>query len=123
METEVTLEYGKNLKGSRTIHKEMLSCHSQYARKLFKDAETLTKQYSLADDLRRQLKDFVFPHVSEKTFDEEHMERKVCNLLLQWSLIEHENSSSRLPRKLTLSPGDSSDRSNLHKLSAQSPSQ
>jgi hypothetical protein len=81
METEVTLEYGKNLKGRRVVHKEMLSCHSKYARKLFKDAETQTRLYSQANDFRRRLKEFVYPQVTEKAFDEGHLDKKVCILL------------------------------------------
>jgi hypothetical protein len=81
METEITLVYGKKLKQSRTIHQELLCCHSDSAQRLFKGAEALREAYSLADDIRRQLKELVYPRVTDKTFDDEHMENKVCILL------------------------------------------
>jgi hypothetical protein len=34
----------------------------------------------LADELRRQLKLFVYPRLSDKAFEEKHVEKKVCTL-------------------------------------------
>jgi hypothetical protein len=80
METEISIEYGKKLKGRRIIHQELLCCHSEEAQWLFKNASLQRQAYSSADELRKQLKEFVYPRTSEKTFDETHSENKACNL-------------------------------------------
>jgi hypothetical protein len=81
METEITIEYGKKLKGKRVIHQELLCCHSEVAQYLFKDAIAQRDAYSLADNLRKQLKEFVYPRMSDKMFDETHSDRKACSPL------------------------------------------
>jgi hypothetical protein len=81
METELTIEYGKKLKGKRVIHQELLCCNSEQAQWLFKNASPQRQAYSSANDIRKKLKELVYPRTSEKTFDETHSESKVCNLL------------------------------------------
>jgi hypothetical protein len=81
METEVTIEYGKTLKGKRLIHQELLCCHSEHVQDLFKMATAQRDAYSDADHLRKQLKEFVYPRMSDKTFDDTHCERKACTPL------------------------------------------
>lgn len=80
MDTELTLEYGKKLKSTRVIHQELLCCHSEFAARMFKDAKPLRDSYAASDVLRKALKDFVAPRVTEKSFDEQNMEAKVCRL-------------------------------------------
>jgi len=77
METEITLQYGKDLKKSRVIHEEILSCHSQAMRDLFKKAKPLREQYPLADELRKQLKDFIQTYSSPQDFDNNNLEKQV----------------------------------------------
>jgi hypothetical protein len=81
METELNIEYGKKLKGKRVIHQELLCCYSENAQWLFKGAAQQRQAYSSADDLRKQLKELVYPQISEKTFDETHGEKKACTQL------------------------------------------
>jgi len=78
MNTELTLEYGKNLKNSRVLHQEMLCCHSSNAARVFKESQPLRTAYAAADKLRKDLKDFVSPNVSKEEFDLEHLENKAC---------------------------------------------
>jgi hypothetical protein len=78
METEITIEYGKKLKGKRLVHQELLCCHSKHVQYLFQSATAQRDAYSEADNLRKQLKEFVYPRISDKTFDETHSERKAC---------------------------------------------
>jgi hypothetical protein len=80
METEITLQYGKKLTKSKVIHEEILCCHSETAQALFMKARVLRDAYALADELRRQLKLFVYPRLSDKAFEEKHVEKKVCTL-------------------------------------------
>jgi hypothetical protein len=81
METEITIEYGKMLKGNRLVHQELLCCHSEHVQYLFKNATAQRKAYTEADNLRKHLKHFVYPRMSDKTFDETHSERKACTPL------------------------------------------
>jgi hypothetical protein len=81
METELTLEYGKKLKRTRVIHQELLSCHSDTAARMFKDAQPLRDTYAAMDNLRKDLKEVVFPRVTREQFDAEHLENKACCLL------------------------------------------
>ncbi|KAF2832416.1 hypothetical protein CC86DRAFT_366209 [Ophiobolus disseminans] len=76
METEITLQYGTDFKQSRVIHEEILSCHSQAARELFKRAKTLRDAYPVAHDLRKQLKGFILMCGSEKQFEASHSEKE-----------------------------------------------
>lgn len=76
METELTLEYGKKLKNTRIIHQGLLCCHSETAARIFKDAQPLRDLYAASDVLRKDLKEFVSPRVTEKTFDENHLDKK-----------------------------------------------
>jgi hypothetical protein len=78
LSTELTIEYGRRKpKENRVIHQELLCCHSQVAKDLFKKAESLRENYRVADVLRKQLKSYVPPHMSEKTFQDEHEDKKV----------------------------------------------
>lgn len=78
METELTLEYGKKFNKSRVIHQELLCCHSPRAVDLFKKAKGLREAYPIADELRKELKKLA--SMSEKTFDENHLEKTVRHL-------------------------------------------
>jgi hypothetical protein len=77
METEISLVYGKNLKKSRVIHKELLCCYSKHAQELSMKAKALEESYPVADSWRRQLKQFVYPRMADKTFEENHVVNKV----------------------------------------------
>lgn len=77
METEITLEYGKNLKEHKVVHKEMLCCHSNGLVNQFKKAESLREAYATSDRLRKYLKDFVHPRLSHEDFEELHREKQV----------------------------------------------
>lgn len=81
METELTIEYGKKLKERRIIHEELLCCHSQKARDLYKEAKSRRDAYPGANDMRKQLKRFVYPHMTTQMFEDEHMEDKVSTSL------------------------------------------
>jgi hypothetical protein len=78
METEITLEYGKKLKQHRIIHKELLCCYSKLFRILFSQADALLSMYSTANGMRKQLKTYIYPHVSIEDFEKKHGEKKVC---------------------------------------------
>jgi hypothetical protein len=77
LETELSLEYGKDLKQRRVIHKELLCCHSKVMQDLFVKAKALEDAYSVTNRLRRQLKQFVYPNMADKIFEENHMENQV----------------------------------------------
>lgn len=76
MDTELTLEYGKRFKNTRTVHEELLCCYSSTAAQMFKDAQPFRKSYAASDDLRKELKEFVSPRVTKEQFDADHLENK-----------------------------------------------
>jgi hypothetical protein len=45
--------------------------------KWFKKADTLRESYAMADRLRKQLKDFVYPRLSRQDFEDRHKEKQV----------------------------------------------
>jgi hypothetical protein len=77
METELTIEYGKNLKTRKVIHQELLCCHSQKAQDLYKKAKIQREAYSSANEMRKKLKEYTAPYMSEKAFEEQHIEKLV----------------------------------------------
>jgi hypothetical protein len=78
METEITLEFGKDLNESKIVHEEMLRCHSAAARTLFDKAKPMRDNYSQADHMRKDLKNIVSAHGSGESFDERIGSKKVC---------------------------------------------
>jgi hypothetical protein len=80
METEITIEYGKNLKGKRMIHQKLWCCYSPPMQAQFHKAKDLRARYPLADDMRRQLKALV---CSVADFDTKHLESKVRQYALE----------------------------------------
>jgi hypothetical protein len=77
METEIKIEYGKKLKGRRTVHEELLRCQSQSMNELFTKAKPVRDAYVIANDIRRMLKVLVYPHKTAVEFEEEHLDKKV----------------------------------------------
>jgi hypothetical protein len=77
METEIKVEYGKKLKGGRTIHEEILRCQSHSMNELFSKAKPVRVAYVIANDMRRLLKVLVYPHKTAVEFEEEHLDKKV----------------------------------------------
>ena len=79
METEITLEFGKDCKESKIVHEEMLRCHSAAARSLFDKAKSMRELYSRADQMRKDVKNIVSAHGSDESFDERAGSKKVCH--------------------------------------------
>lgn len=75
--TEISLEYGKMLDVKCTIHKELLCCYSTLARHRFDSAKQLHSNYTIANEMRKQLKAFTQPAMSFQFFEEHHTENKV----------------------------------------------
>ncbi|KAL5117039.1 hypothetical protein ACEQ8H_004998 [Pleosporales sp. CAS-2024a] len=76
METELTLQFGKKLRNKKIIHQEMLCCYSEHFARVCNEARPLRASYDASDALRRHLKEFIPPRVSEKKFDDENLEEK-----------------------------------------------
>ncbi|KAF2133675.1 hypothetical protein P153DRAFT_96707 [Dothidotthia symphoricarpi CBS 119687] len=76
METDITLEFGTKLENKRTIHLELLCCHSTVARQQFEKAKQLRDVYNFANDMRRQLKVFTASAMSSNFFEVHHKEDK-----------------------------------------------
>ncbi|KAH7412228.1 hypothetical protein DE146DRAFT_751358 [Phaeosphaeria sp. MPI-PUGE-AT-0046c] len=81
METEITLEFGKDLKESKIVHEELLRCNSPAARELFDKAKPLRERYSKADILRKDLKKLVSARALDETFDERDGSKKALSLI------------------------------------------
>lgn len=82
METEITLEFGKDLKESRVVHEELLRCYSPAARELFDKAKPLRERYSTANNMRKDVKKVVTARVFDEAFDERAGSKKVCPLCI-----------------------------------------
>ncbi|KAH7093795.1 hypothetical protein FB567DRAFT_181136 [Paraphoma chrysanthemicola] len=83
MKTQITLISGKKLQDIQTIHKEMLCCHSTTVQVTFRQAEALSKAYPLADNLRKKLKQFVYPRFSVQNFEDSHAENHAIPVIVQ----------------------------------------
>jgi hypothetical protein len=105
METELTIEYGKNLMTRKVIHQELLCCHSQKAQDLYKKAKIQREAYSSANEMRKKLKEYTAPYMSEKAFEEQHIEKlvRVPCLAHYTRLLENSNRSYPKLRAYTIS--------------------
>lgn len=77
MDTEITLEFGDDLKEKRVVHEELLRSHSSAAAELFDKVKLLRERYSNADKMRKDLKELMIAQALNETFDERAASKKV----------------------------------------------
>lgn len=80
MATTISIECGPKLATKLTAHEELLCCCSRLFQQLHTKAKPLRDQYTNCDDLKDQLARCVFPEVTAKQFENDHMEEIVCFL-------------------------------------------